>query len=87
VENANDLFGVIDLDKVRCLNEKHSKTGAHLFREYDMRFEKTDFVTSECDGELLLIIPFIAQVKVRSICIIAKDENTAPAELRLFINT
>lgn len=32
VENANDLLGAIDNDKIRCLNEKHSKTGRGLFR-------------------------------------------------------
>lgn len=46
VENANDLLGAIDLDKVRCLNEKLSKSGKTLFREYDLRFEKGDFITS-----------------------------------------
>lgn len=46
MENANDLLGAIDLDKVRCLNEKLSKPGKTLFREYDLRFEKGDFITS-----------------------------------------
>lgn len=50
VENANDLLGAIDLQKVRCLNEKYSKTGKGLFRDYEERYNKTEFITSECDG-------------------------------------
>ena len=32
-------------------------------------------------------MPFLAQVKIRSICVIARDANTAPHLLRLFINS
>jgi len=38
VENANDLFAAIDIDKVRCFNEKHTKTGKDLFREQELKF-------------------------------------------------
>ena len=41
---------------------------------------------SDCDGEVLLIIPFLAQVKVRSVCVIARDIDSAPHNLRLFVN-
>lgn len=86
VENANDLIGSIDLDKVRCLNEQHNMTGNGLFREQDRRFEKEYSVVSDCDGELLLIVPFLAQVKIRSVCVIARDGESAPHSLRLYIN-
>jgi hypothetical protein len=86
VENAADLLGSIDLEKVRCLNEAHNKTGKELFREHERRFEKEQSVVSDCDGEVLLIVPFVAQVKLRSVCVIAKDINCAPHLLRLFVN-
>ena len=86
VENANDLIGSIDLDKVRCLNEGHNKTGNGLFREQDRRFEKEYSVVSDCDGELLLIVPFLTQVKIRSICVIAQNGDSSPHSLRLYIN-
>ena len=50
VQNANDLFGSIDVDKVRCLNELNNKSGKGLFRDHEKRFEKDEFVTSDCDG-------------------------------------
>ena len=72
VENANDLYGIIDLDKVRCLNEDTAHSGRKVFKEFEMRFDKTQTVRSDCDGELLLIVPFSCQVKVRSVCVMAK---------------
>jgi hypothetical protein len=46
VENADDLLGIINFAKIRCLHEKRSKTGAYLFRESDRQFDQTYFVTS-----------------------------------------
>lgn len=86
IENANDLIGSIDLEKVRCLNEQQNRTGNGLFREHDRRFEKEYSLVSDCDGELLLIVPFLAQVKVRSVSIIARDIDSAPQSVRLFVN-
>lgn len=71
---------------MRCLNEKNNRTGKDIFRDHDRRFEKEGSVCSECDGELLLIVPFLAQVKIRSICVIARDINTPAHTLRLFVN-
>lgn len=86
VENANDLYGNIDTDKVRCLNEETANSGKTVFKDFEDRFDKTKFAASDCDGELLFIVPFTAQVKVRSISVIAKGENKFPTKLRLYVN-
>jgi hypothetical protein len=86
VENANDLLGSIDVEKVRCLNETSSKTGNGLFREYDRRFEKEYSVVSDCDGEVLLIVPFLSQVKIRAICVIGQSIMNAPHTLKLYVD-
>lgn len=49
-EDANDLIGAIDLDKVRCLNEELPNSCKGVFKGYDDRFDKTKFVASDCDG-------------------------------------
>jgi hypothetical protein len=72
-ENADDLVGIIDIDKVRCLNEESANSGKQVFKIYDDRFDKTKCVASDCDGELLFIVPFTSQVKVRAINVIAKN--------------
>lgn len=71
-EDANDLVGIIDIDNVRCLNEETAGSGKTVFKSFDDRFDKSKFVASDCDGELLFIVPFTSQVKLRSICVIAK---------------
>lgn len=72
-EDANDLIGAVDLDKVRCLNEEFPNTGKLVFKAYDQRFDKAKYVASDCDGELLLIVPFTSSVKIRSICVISRN--------------
>ncbi len=49
-ENANDLIGIIDIDKVRCLNEEIASSCKTVFKDFDDRFDKTKFVASDCDG-------------------------------------
>ena len=74
------------MEKTSCLNEEVANSGKTVFKDFDDRFDKEKFVSSDCDGELLLIVPFTAQVKVRSICVIAKSENKFPTKLRLYVN-
>ena len=74
------------MEKTSCLNEEVANSGKTVFKDFDDRFDKEKFVSSDCDGELLLIVPFTAQVKVRSICVIAKGENKFPTKLRLYVN-
>lgn len=71
-EDAGDLYGAIDLNGVRCLNESVPNSGKNVFKPYSDRFDKSKVVSSkEDDPELLLIIPFTSQVKIKSICVIA----------------
>jgi ribosomal protein S27AE len=86
IETASDLLASIDVDRVRTLNEESNRCGGALFREHDLRFQKQDFIASDSDGELLLIVPFLAQVKIRSICVIALDLESAPLQMRLYVN-
>lgn len=85
-EKSNDLLPAIDVDKIRCLNEEVLGSGKTVFKDYDNRFDKTKFVASDCDGELLFVIPFVSQVKIRAITVIAKGEEKFPNKMRLFTN-
>ena len=57
-----------------------------MFKEYDERFDKTKYAASDCDGELLFIVPFTSQVKVRSVGVIARGETKFPTKMRLYVN-
>ena len=73
VENANDLLGAIEIEKVRCFNEAVANSGKNVFKDNEDKFDKEKFIVSDDGGEVLLVVPFIAQVKIRSICVIAKN--------------
>ena len=47
VEDTGDLYGVIQLDAVRCLNERVHKSGAKVFKPYSDRFDKEKCVASQ----------------------------------------
>ena len=68
------------------MNEEVANSGKTVFKEYDDRFDKTKYAASDCDGELLFIVPFTSQVKVRSIGVIAKGETKFPTKMRLYVN-
>lgn len=72
---------------MRCLGEKTSNSGRRVFKPFANRFDKAGFVSSkQGDPELLYIIPFTSQVKLRSICVIAKSESKAPTRMALYVN-
>ena len=83
MENTNDLIDSINLDKVWCLNE-HNMTGIGLYQEQDRRFEKDYSVISNCDEELLFIVPSWPRSKSGQST--SLPETSRPHFLRLYIN-
>ncbi|XP_041436947.1 PITH domain-containing protein 1 isoform X1 [Xenopus laevis] len=77
------LFRKIDLDKLQCLNESREGSGRSVFRAWEERNDRTRFVESDDDEELLFNIPFTGNVKLKGIVLIGEDSDTHPAELRL----
>ncbi|KAL4474146.1 hypothetical protein ABPG72_002871 [Tetrahymena utriculariae] len=87
VENAQDLYSVIELAGINCLNESQSGKGRCVFKEEDKKLENGDFVQSdEPDPEMIFIIPFTCTVNLKSINIIAKDQEHAPNILKVYTN-
>ncbi|XP_004911675.1 PITH domain-containing protein 1 isoform X2 [Xenopus tropicalis] len=52
------LFRKIDLDKLQCLNESREGSGRSVFRAWEERHDRSLFVESDDDEELLFNIPF-----------------------------
>ncbi|KAM8976647.1 PITH domain-containing protein 1 [Pelodytes ibericus] len=80
------LFRRIDLDKLECLNEKSEGSGKSVFRAWEDRGDRSLFVESDDDEELLFNIPFTGSVKLKGIILIGEDSDSHPAEMRLFKN-
>ncbi|XP_040192915.1 PITH domain-containing protein 1 isoform X3 [Rana temporaria] len=77
------LYQKIDLEKLQCLNESEEGSGKTVFRAWEERGDRSRFVESDDDEELLFNIPFTGNVKLKGIIIIGEDSDAHPSEMRL----
>ncbi|KAM9321659.1 PITH domain-containing protein 1 [Gastrophryne carolinensis] len=80
------LYQKIDLQKLQCLNESREGSGRSVFRAWEEREDRSRFVESDDDEELLFNIPFTGNVKLKGIIVIGEDSDAHPSEMRLFKN-
>ncbi|XP_053553112.1 PITH domain-containing protein 1-like [Bombina bombina] len=80
------LYQKIDMDKLQCLNENQEGSGRTVFRAWEERCDRSLFVESDADEELLFNITFTGNVKLKGIILIGDDSDMHPAEMRLFKN-
>ncbi|XP_064383353.1 PITH domain-containing protein 1-like [Halichondria panicea] len=80
------LYQKIDTEKLECLNESEEGSGKTVFKAWDDRLDKTKFVESDVDEELLIYVPFTGSVKLKGVVLIGGEDEYHPRELRLFKN-
>ncbi|XP_029894130.1 PITH domain-containing protein 1 isoform X1 [Aquila chrysaetos chrysaetos] len=80
------LYLRIDRQRLQCLNERREGSGALVFRAWEERGDRAQFVESDDDEELLFNIPFTGNVKLKGVIVMGEDDGTHPAEMRLFKN-
>lgn len=81
-----ELYRRIDIEKLQCLNESRDGDGKLVFKPWDQRTDRAKFVESDADEELLFNIPFTGSVKLKGIIISGEDDESHPAEMRLYKN-
>jgi len=74
----------IDRSKMIVLNEEVEATGAKVFKKWADRFDKTFYVDSDVDEELLFIVPFTGHVKLTGITFIGDMSDSHPSRVRIF---
>lgn len=81
------LFQRVEMERVICLNEAEPNSGPRVLRPWHARLdENLPKLESDADEQLLLCIPFLAPVKIKSICVIGGGDIQNPAEMRAFKN-
>ncbi|EDQ92554.1 uncharacterized protein MONBRDRAFT_13362 [Monosiga brevicollis MX1] len=82
----SSLFDAIDLPHVTCLNEAASGSIRNVFKPYHEREDRTTWVESDADEQLIVHIPFTGDVKLKSITVIAEDGDEHPTRMVAFKN-
>ncbi|KAM3282101.1 PITH domain-containing protein 1 isoform X2 [Capsicum chacoense] len=82
------LFKHIDLPKVSALNEAVTGSVKSVFKPWEQRLNSSEghLESNEDDYELIVFIPFTADVKIKSIAIVGGAGGTSPSKMRAFIN-
>jgi len=68
------------------MNEQVVGMSIKTIKAYDKRNDEVDFVESDADDQLIIRIPFIGGVKLRSIMIKAGPAELTPTEIHVFSN-
>ncbi|KAK4730046.1 hypothetical protein AABB24_034241 [Solanum stoloniferum] len=82
------LFKHIDLPKVSALNEAVTGSVKSVFKPWEQRLNSSEghLESNEGDPELIVFIPFTADVKIKSIAIVGGADGTSPSRMRAFVN-
>ena len=86
-ETITDVTGTVSKEEVFALNEKNHLSCQQLFKIKEEMLDRTKFCDSnDGDSDLIIYIPFSAQVNLRSMTIIGGEEGMAPAKIKIFVN-
>ncbi|XP_050307582.1 PITH domain-containing protein GA19395 [Anthonomus grandis grandis] len=80
------LYTKINMSDLECLNESVEGSGKTVFKPWEERLERTRFVESDVDEELLFNIPFTGNIKLKGIIVIGENTDSYPSKMRLFKN-
>ncbi|KAK0179892.1 hypothetical protein PV327_005603 [Microctonus hyperodae] len=81
-----NLYQKIDMANVECLNEYQEETGMTVFKSWEERLDRSKFVESDVDDELLFNIPFTGNVKLKGLIVIGGPDGSAPSKVKLYKN-
>ncbi|PHH78209.1 hypothetical protein CDD82_3159 [Ophiocordyceps australis] len=83
----SSLYEQINFDEIVTLNESVRDSGKKVVRKaWTERMEAAPEVESDADEQLLMTVPFTAQVKLHSILLRTSASACAPRTLHVYIN-
>eukprot|EP00294_Goniomonas_avonlea_P009671 CAMPEP_0114541650 /NCGR_PEP_ID=MMETSP0114-20121206/1416_1 /TAXON_ID=31324 /ORGANISM="Goniomonas sp, Strain m" /LENGTH=210 /DNA_ID=CAMNT_0001725897 /DNA_START=8 /DNA_END=640 /DNA_ORIENTATION=+ len=80
------LFDCIDVARVRSLNADPDHVAAHCIKPFDQRTDVTKYCYSDCDEQLIIVIPFTGLMRLKSIVIVGGPGDECPSSVKLFAN-
>ncbi|KAI5458103.1 PITH domain-containing protein [Mariannaea sp. PMI_226] len=83
----HSLYSQINFDHIVTLNEADRDSGRAVVKKtWQERLDVEPELLSDVDEQLLMTVPFTAQVKLHSVLIRTSPSSSAPKTLHLFIN-
>ncbi|XP_029056233.1 PITH domain-containing protein GA19395 [Osmia bicornis bicornis] len=81
-----NLYKKIDIENIEVLNECEEGSGAAVFKPWENRLDRTKYVESDMDNELLFNIPFTGNIKLKGLIIIGGEDDLHPNKVKLYKN-
>ncbi|CAK3892655.1 Hypothetical predicted protein [Lecanosticta acicola] len=83
----NHIYEQIDFGAVNTLNESVSKSGSQVLQKtWTDRLNPEPELKSDADEQLLMHVPFTAQIRLHSILIRTSATDSAPMTLKVYVN-
>lgn len=83
----NHIYEQIDFSAINTLNESISRSGSKIVQKtWTERLEPDPELKSDADEQLLMHVPFTAQIRLHSILIRTSTTDAAPLTLKLYAN-
>lgn len=87
LDRGQSLYGEISIENVRALNEEEPGSARNCIKPFEEVLDETRVLRSdEDDAELILFVPFRANVRVRTVCIVGGRGGTSPSSVLLWTN-
>ncbi|KAK5690880.1 hypothetical protein LTR97_012043 [Elasticomyces elasticus] len=83
----NHIYEQVDFSAINTLNETEPRSGSKIVQKtWTERLDNEPELSSDADEQLLMHIPFTAQIRLHSILIRTSTTDSAPQTLKLFLN-
>ncbi|KAK0940778.1 hypothetical protein LTR29_007659 [Friedmanniomyces endolithicus] len=83
----NHIYEQIDFSATNTLNEAEPRSGSRVVQKiWTERLDQEPELSSDADEQLLMHIPFTAQIRLHSILLRTSTTSSAPQTLKLFLN-
>ncbi|KAK0875383.1 hypothetical protein LTR87_010781 [Friedmanniomyces endolithicus] len=83
----NHIYEQIDFSAINTLNESEPRSGSRVVQKtWTERLDREPELSSDADEQLLMHMPFTAQIRLHSILLRTSTTSSAPQSLKLFLN-
>jgi hypothetical protein len=85
--HQNHIYEQIDFSAINALNEATPRSGSKIVQKtWTERLNAEPELVSDADEQLLMHIPFTAQIRLHSILLRSSTSPSAPQNVKLFVN-